>query len=59
LLKQEESLQKRIDYLNEQLRVGGLKEEFYPNGPGAIAPFSVIPQLQQSIRTNSASPTLP
>jgi hypothetical protein len=57
--RQRDSLQRRIDYLNEQLRLGGLKEEFYPSGAGPIAPFSVIPQLQQQIQTLTAPRTLP
>jgi hypothetical protein len=57
LIAQEESLDKKIEYLNEQLRIGGLREEFRPVGPAPTAPFSVIPQLDQQIRTLSA-PTM-
>jgi hypothetical protein len=51
LLTEEASLERKIEYLKEQLRVGGLKEEFSPVGPAPIAPFSIIPQLQQQIQT--------
>jgi hypothetical protein len=58
LIAAEESLDKKIEYLNEQLRIGGLREEFRPVGPVSAAPFSVIPQLDQQIRTLSSPATL-
>jgi hypothetical protein len=53
LLIQQDSLQKKVDYLNEQLRVGGLKEQFYPVGP---APGSSYPPLLNYQNLNALTP---
>ena|GEM_PF-6538938 len=53
LMQEKLTLEHKIAYLNEQIRVGSLKQQFSPSGGGPIAPFSVIPLLQQQIQTLS------
>jgi hypothetical protein len=54
-----EDIKQKLYFLDQQLRNGGLKEQFSAPGPANAPPFSVIPQLQQQFNANSASPTLP
>jgi hypothetical protein len=53
-----EDAKQKLYFLDQQLRSGGLKEQFAPPSPAAPPPFSIIPQLQQQLNANSASPTL-
>jgi hypothetical protein len=53
-----EDAKQKLYFLDQQLRSGGLKEQFAPPSPSAPPPFSIIPQLQQQQSANSAPPTL-
>jgi hypothetical protein len=53
-----EDAKQKLYFLDQQLRGGGLKEQFAPPGPSAPPPFSIIPQLQQQLNANSAPATL-
>ncbi|HTQ37408.1 MAG TPA: hypothetical protein VMJ32_00160 [Pirellulales bacterium] len=44
-----EDAKQKLYFLDQQLRNGGLKEQFAPPGPATVPPFSVIPQLQQQL----------
>jgi hypothetical protein len=51
-----EEVKQKLYFLDQQLRNGGLKEQFAPPGPAAVPPFSVIPQLQQQLNAFSPQP---
>ena len=42
-----EDAKQKLYFLDQQLRSGGLKEQFAPPAPSAAPPFSIIPGLQQ------------
>jgi len=58
LLQERLTLEHKIEFLNEQIRAGALKQQFAPAGGGPIAPFSVIPLLQQQLQTLGSQSTL-
>lgn len=54
-----EDARQKLYFLDQQLRNGGLKEQFLPPGAAPAPPYSIIPGLQQQINANSAPAVLP
>ena len=54
-----EDAKQKLYFLDQQLRNGGLKEQFGPAGAAPAPPYSIIPGLQQQINANSAPSVLP
>jgi hypothetical protein len=53
-----EDAKQKLYFLDQQLRNGGLKEQFAPQARSAAPPFSVMPQFQQQFNANTAPSTL-
>ena len=53
-----EDAKQKLYFLDQQLRNGGLKEQFAPQARSAPPPFSVMPQFQQQFNANTAPSTL-
>jgi hypothetical protein len=49
LLDEDQMLQSKLDFLHEQLRTGGLKEQFYPRTPFPAGPNLLQLDMYQSI----------
>jgi hypothetical protein len=58
-LEEQAALERKLEFVKQQLKVGNLKEEFYPGSIAPIAPFSVIPGLDLQQRTLTQPQTLP
>jgi hypothetical protein len=49
LLDDDEMLQNKLDFLHDQLRTGGLKEQFYPRSPFPSGPNLLQLDMYQSV----------
>ncbi len=56
LLDEDQMLESKLDFLHEQLRQGGLKEQYYPRGPAPAAPNLLQLDLYQNTLPNFGSP---
>ena len=54
-----EDAKQKLYFLDQQLKNGGLKEQFAPAGAAAVPPYSIIPGLQQELNAHTAPATLP
>jgi len=54
-----EDANKKLYFLDQQLKNGGMKEQFAPAGAAAVPPYSIIPGLQQELNAHTAPSTLP
>ncbi len=54
-----EDAKKKLYFLDQQLKNGGMKEQFAPAGAAAVPPYSIIPGLQQELNAHTAPSTLP
>jgi hypothetical protein len=54
-----EDAKRKLYFLDQQLKNGGMKEQFAPAGSAAVPPYSIIPGLQQELNAHTAPATLP
>ncbi len=56
LLDDDEMLQNKLDFLHDQLRTGGLKEQYYPRSPFPSGPNLLQLDMYQSVLPNFSTP---
>jgi hypothetical protein len=59
LLNQQAVLERKLEFVKQQIKEGGLKEQYYPGSAEPIAPFSVLPLLQLQQNTLTPQPLTP
>jgi len=59
ILDEMDAIRRKLYFLDETLRSGALKEQFFRGSGAPVAPFSIIPQLQQAINAQTPPPPLP
>ncbi len=59
LLNQQAVLERKLEFVKQQLKEGGLREQYYQGSAAPIAPFSVLPLLQLQQNTLTPQPLSP
>ena len=55
-MDEDQMLEGKLDFLHEQLRSGGLREQFYPRAPVPSGPSLLQLDMQQNIMPNLGAP---